>query len=130
MFLKKNMLQNSRWRQVITKQMVIIGIIILLISVGLSGCTSNPLDTEKHKFIGTWTNSTISVNRTIILFSNGSCSFSTLTGIWDLRQGKFVMEFPDSHLTYTFNYAFSNNDRTLSLSSAVTTSTTQVFTKQ
>jgi thioredoxin-related protein len=130
MFLKKNMLQNSRWRQVITKQMVIIGIIILLISVGLSGCTSNPLDTEKNKFIGTWTNSTISVNRTIILFSNGSCSFSTLTGIWDLRQGKFVMEFPDSHLTYTFNYAFSNNDRTLSLSSAVTTSTTQVFTKQ
>ena len=114
------------------KQFTFIGIFIILISLGLSGCNqeSNTLNHEKNKFIGTWQNTTGNITTTIILYSNDSCSFSTFTGIWSLKNGTLVMEVPDKYLIFTFNYAFSNNDKTLSLSSAVTTSTTTDFTKQ
>ena len=123
------------------KQLIIIGIVALLLIVGLSGCNqiSNPFTSEKDKFVGTWRNTTKNITRTISLFSDGNCTFSTLngtrdlknlTGIWDLKNGTFIMKFPDSHLTYPFYYVFSDNDRTLSLSSAVGTSTPMVFTKQ
>jgi hypothetical protein len=123
------------------KQLVIIGIVALLLIVGLSGCNqiSNPFTSEKDKFVGTWRNTTKNITRTISLFSDGNCTFSTLngtwdlknlTGTWDLKNGTFIMKFPDSHLTYPFYYVFSDNDRTLSLSSAVGSSTPMVFTKQ
>jgi len=114
------------------KQLIIIGIIAIIVTVGLSGCSqvSDTVHPEKTRFVGTWQNTTRNTTRTFVLFSDGSCSFSNLTGIWNVTDGKFVMEFPDSHLTYSFYYTFSNNDRSLSLTSAVTTSTTSVFTKQ
>lgn len=116
------------------KHYVIIATIALLLSIGLSGCTeeNNTIHPEKNMFVGTWKNTTKNITRTIILFSNDSCSLSILneTGTWDIEDGKLVLKFPDSYLTYIFNYEFSNNERTLSLSSALGTSMTQVFTKQ
>ena len=114
------------------KQLLIIGIIALLFFVELSGCEqkSNMSTPDKSKFVGTWQNTTMNITRTISVFSDGSCSFSNLTGTWELQNGIFLMKFPDSGLTYRFYYLFSNNDRTLSLSSAVGSSITQVFTKQ
>ncbi|VVB62289.1 Uncharacterised protein [uncultured archaeon] len=114
------------------KQLVIIGILALLFIVGLSGCeqNSNTSNPDENKFVGTWQNTTRNITRTISLSSDGSCSFSNFTGTWYLQNGIFIMNFPDSYLTYRFNYLFSNNNRTLSLSSAVGSSITQVFTKQ
>ena len=38
------------------KQLVIIGIVAILVTVGLSGCNqvSNPLNPERNRFTGTW----------------------------------------------------------------------------
>jgi len=115
------------------KNLVIIATIVLLIIV-LSGCNEkdNTVYPEKNKFIGTWQNRTQNITRTISFFSNDSCSLSTLneTGTWKLQNSTLIMKFPVSYLTYIFDYTFSNNNRTLSLSSALGTSITQVFTKQ
>ena len=116
------------------KHYVIIATMALLLSVGLSGCTeeNTTLNSEKNKFVGTWKNTTKNITRTIILFANESCSLSILneTGTWDIENVELVLKFPDSYLTYRFNYDFSNKNQTLSLSSALGTSMTQVFTKQ
>jgi len=116
------------------QQLLMIGIIVIIVTVWLSGCNqvSNTMTPEKTRFIGTWQNTTRNITRTIILFSNDSCSVSILneTGTWDVQDSKLVMKFPVRQITYTFYYAFSNNDRNLSLTSAVSTSTTTVFTKQ
>lgn len=117
------------------KQLIIIGIFTVIITVGLSGCDdiNKNINPEKSKFVGAWQNATNNITRTFILYSNDSCSLSTLneTGTWDVKDSKFVMEFPDRQITYTFYYSFSNNNRSLSLTSAaVQTSTTTVFTRQ
>jgi len=55
------------------KQLVIIGIIALLVSVGLSGCNeiSNVFLTDKDKLIGTWNGEEIWVDiPTVIAFSS------------------------------------------------------------
>ena len=114
------------------EQLIVIGVIAIIVTVGLSGCSevSDTVHPEKTRFVGTWQNTTRNSTKTFMLFSDGSCSFSNLTGKWNVTDGMFVMEFPDSHLFYQFYYTFSNNDGSLSLTSAVTMSTTSVFTKQ
>jgi hypothetical protein len=114
-------------------QLVIIGIVAILVCVGLSGCNkvSNTLNPEKSKFVGTWINAT-SPYTTIKLLSDGTCSYSSYTGTWDLKNGKLVIELQSvtAPFTLTYNYIFSNNDRTLSLISASTGGLILVFTKQ
>jgi hypothetical protein len=113
------------------KQLVIIGIVALLVSVGFSGCNqvSNTINPEKNKFVGIWQNTTLDLTTTINLFSDGTCSYMGLLGTWDVKDGKLVMDFTDSGFTWTYNYVFSNNDRTLSLTFTAG-GLTQVYTKQ
>lgn len=98
------------------KQLVIIGIVALLVCVEFSGCNqiSNTLNPEKSRFVGTWVSSD---NVSLDLFSDGTCAFAIMSGTWDLKDGKFVIDLPSSTvpLTSTWNYVFSNNDRTLTL---------------
>jgi len=50
-FLRKELLQNQQGDvKVMKKQLMIIGIIVLLVCVGLCGCT-NPLS-DRDKFVG------------------------------------------------------------------------------
>jgi hypothetical protein len=95
------------------KQLVIIGIFAILVCIGLSGCNqiNNTLDPEKSKFVGTWQNSTSMV---IDLFSDGKCTFLSINGTWDLKEGKLVLVLSTGR-TITYNYLFSNNNRTLAL---------------
>jgi len=99
------------------KQLVIIGIVTILVSIGLSGCNevSNTLNPEKNKFVGTWKMSELTIN----LFSDGTCSFMSWSGTWDLKDGKLVLDLPSANnpTTATYNYQFSNNDTTLTLTS-------------
>jgi uncharacterized protein YceK len=113
------------------KQLEIIGIVALLVAVGLSGCNqvSNTITSEKNKFVGTWKNTTLDLTTTINLFSDGTCSYLGLPGTWDVKDGKLVMDFTDSGFTWKYNYVFSNNDRTLSLTFTAG-GLSQVFTKQ
>ena len=101
-------------------------------SVGLSGCNqvSNTLTPEKSKFVGTWVNAT-SPYTTIKLLSDGTCSYSSNSGAWDLKGGKLVMDLlnDDVPFTLTYNYIFSDNDKTLSLTS-MSGVEPRVYTKQ
>jgi hypothetical protein len=114
------------------KQLVIIGIIVLLVSAGLTLFTYNPFSIEKNKFIGTWKKGA----ETMDLFSNGACSINTSQGRWHgrwvLKDSLFVTvingEF--AQLTTTaYYYEFANNDRTLTLTPTFE-GVPEVYTKQ
>ena len=121
------------------KQLLIIGIIVLLVCVELSGCTNNPLDTERNKFIGTWKGSAIisgiSYDASLTCLSDGTFSigFTILgvpspgSGTWEIKDNTFVLNGQGGMMT--FSYVFSNSDKSLTLTS--TTSPMQlVMTKQ
>ena len=81
------------------KKLVIIGIIALLVSVGLSGCTNNPLNVEKNKFVGTWTAGSPIVSYSFTFFSDGTGSMSGLSMTWDIKDGKLVMTSSEQSIT-------------------------------
>jgi hypothetical protein len=115
------------WK-VTKKQLVIIGIIILLVCVRLSGCNRiNPsYATEKNKFVGTWTYLVPSGNGsnysfTYYFFSNGTFCFNK-TGL--ITNGTFDIIDENLFLTYNANgtkqyvdcsYVFSENNTKLTI---------------
>ena len=113
------------------KQLIIIGTIVLLVCVELTGCNevNDNLPPEKSKFVGKWVNTTLNFTTILNFFSDGTFSYIEYSGTWDLKDGQLVMEFRELGLNWTKNFVFSNNDRTLSLTFP-TGGKTQVFTKQ
>jgi len=108
------------------KPLVIIGIVAILVGVGLSGCNQVRIP-EKERFVGSWQNTT--GYPSLIEFSkNGSCTYGAV-GTWDLKDGKLVINIPSYNLNDTYNYAFSNNDKTLTLT-LILNNYFQVWTKQ
>jgi hypothetical protein len=95
------------------KLLVILGIVTLFICVGLSGCNqdSNTINSEKNKFVGTWKG-----NETFIyeFFSDGTLNVTNNNGYYEIKGGRLVLTFSDGFVE-TFNYIFSNNDKTLTL---------------
>lgn len=101
------------------KQLVIIGIFSLMVTVGLSGCNedSNTLKPEINKFVGHWVDESNS-NNIIDFFSNGTCKFiNNLVSTWNLTNGTLMVTFPNSTraVSQPFSYVFSNNDKTLTI---------------
>jgi hypothetical protein len=100
------------------KQLVIIGIIILLVSIGLSGCNevNNPIKSEKDKFVGTWlTDENVTG---YIFFSDGTGSYANIVSIiWEIKDGKLLVTIPSQDFTSTYSYVFLNNDKNLTLTS-------------
>ena len=116
---------------------MIIGIILILLTVGLSGCNekSKPLVSDKDKFIGTWTNHTTSsfyeipviTDITFIFFSDGKVnltigissldnSYSDSTSFderYEIKDGKLVLTTTNETLIY--NYSFLDNNTKLIL---------------
>lgn len=103
--------------KVMKKQLVITVIVVILVSVGLTGCSevSNTINPEKNKFVGTWKNTTSFL--TLDLLSDGTCSMWSYTGAWELKDGKLVIDITSVGIpiTYTYIYIFFNNDNTLRL---------------
>ena len=130
--MKKNPFGKDQRKNNMKKQLVIIGIVTILVTVGLSGCNqvSNTLNPEKSKFVGNWINAT-SPYTTIKLLSDGTCSYSSNSGAWDLKGGKLVMDLlsGDVPFTLTYNYIFSDNNETLTLTS-MSGGLSRVYTKQ
>jgi len=116
------------------KQLIIIGIIILLVNIGFSGCTNNPLNIEKNRFIGTWkgTDSSMpSLVVTLVFFSDGTFSMNIwdASGTYDIKDSKLILIPADQSTQLAFSYVFSNNDITLTITDISGTST-MVLTKQ
>ncbi len=106
------------------KKIVIIGVSLLLLFVGLSGCNeNNELDKIRSKFVGEWSmllNGTVSDNL-LIIYSNGSMrsvapaiGLST-PGTWELNDSKIIFhaENVGTYDTWEYYYYFSNNYNTL-----------------
>jgi len=96
------------------KQLAIVGIAVLLFSViGLSGCTNNPVDTEKNKFIDSWYD-ILHPDKIFIFYSNNSVKWG------DTGMGEFSIENGELHIDILlieaiYEYSFSENDTTLTL---------------
>ncbi len=93
---------------------------------------SNTLDTERNKFIGTWkTSSEVpSINWTMTLFSDGTCTGAVIGNAWALQDGKiiFIATNQDGTVVGAYDYIFSDNI-TLTLTD-VNTGSSKVYLKQ
>lgn len=99
------------------RNLIFIGSLVLIICLILSGCNQEPntVHSEKERFIGTWLNTTQSYFLTMSLFSNGSCIFWNYAGTWEIKDGQLVINIESISLSSTYDYVFSNNDNTLTL---------------
>jgi len=110
------------------KQLVIIGIVAILVTVGLSGCNqvSNTLNPEKNKFfVGTWKNGDL----TIKLFSNGTCLYGDVNGTWYLKENNTLLFVLSNDNILLYSYGFNDNYKSLALTS-IPENHTMWFTKQ
>ena len=93
---------------------------------------SNSLDIERNKFIGTWktTSEVPSINWTMTLFSDGTCTGAVTGNTWSLKDGKlvFIATTQDGTVVGEYYYFFPNNT-TLTLTD-VNTGSSKVYSKQ
>jgi len=108
------------------KQLIIVGIIILLVCVGLSGCNNTTVPDEE-KIIGTWTNKALFegsirsfsynfyTNKSFKYLASYENEDYRVNGTWNITDNKLIMT---SELeTKTFDYKISDKDKTLTLTS-------------
>ncbi len=109
------------------KQLLIIGIIVLLITVGLSGCEQQKSNDDTNRFIGTWRslegNSTENLwtfydNGTVKAVANylyGDFDNNTGWGTFSVGNNKLCMKslHNGEESTACYDYEFSNNDTRL-----------------
>lgn len=126
-----NVNEIGSWRkETMNKQLLIVGIAILLLAVGLSGCNEQTgTSSEENKFLGTWTDNTGEITT---FYSDGTFTSKlwnvTGTGTWEIKDGKLKTVFIGGILL-DYDYSFSNNDETLTLTN-VDTGSIYVYTKQ
>ena len=87
----------------------IIGIAILLITVGLSGCFDNSSD-DKNKFIGTWESATLLNQKTTTFRSNGTGFDDDGPFEWNIKDGQLTIYWPNRGNTIIYDYKFLNTE--------------------
>jgi len=107
------------------KHRIIIGLTLILLIVGLTGCTDNNLSADRAKFIGTWyiqDAATHGILWTFIFLENGSfIEFehgynSYVNGTWNVKGGRLLELYSRNDTTpMILNYVFSNNDTVITL---------------
>jgi len=116
------------------KQPLIFGVILLVICVGLCGCfdedTSGLQKSNNsllNKFVGTWTTEQ---GVTLVIYTGGTCRFIGSSGTWEINNGTLfiILVYTDGKNKMSFDYEFSDNDTTLTLTDAG--DRVQVFSKQ
>jgi len=114
------------------KHLIVIGIVVILLVVGLCGCNeiSNPLTgNDDSRFVGTWKTEP---GLTITFFSDGTGSFTGLGFNWEIKDGKLVRETDVTGVlsTEVYDFQFSDNDTTLTLTNVGGGGTPIIYTKQ
>jgi len=116
------------------KNLLIPVLTMMLICIGLSGCITDDIsgvqkqdNSKLGRFIGTW-NTEQGV--TLIFHSIEKCEFFGSSGTWEINNGTLfiVLVYTDGKNKMSFNYEFSDNDKTLTLTDAG--DRVQVFSKQ
>jgi hypothetical protein len=112
------------------KQVAIVGIVVLLISIGLSGCDETA--TIENKFIGTWNEIDVEVGAptTVTFFSNGTFygDYFGLLDTWELKDGTIVFSYQGEAYA-TYYYEFFESDMILNLT-IVNSDRSIIFEKQ
>lgn len=90
-------------------RILIIGIAVLLLTIGLSGCSSNNSD-DKKKFIGTWESATYLNQKITTYNSNGTGFNDDVTFEWKIKDGQLIMSWPDRDRTIIYDYKFVNTE--------------------
>lgn len=114
------------------KQLIIVGIIVILIVVGLSGCDTISPHPDKSKFIGSWMSKTNVFNLYTFEEDGSFLVYSIKGGTWSVKDSgrvEFYIDSAGGSTTMVYNYAFSNSDTTLTLTTPGST-ISEVFTKQ
>ena len=110
---------------------LLVGIVVMLcVSVGLSGCTDDGTDNTNmdfDKFIGTWGYGSESNLLKYTFYENGTYTHGTTNGTWELDNGQLVL-YGFAKLRY--NYEFSDNDNTLSITIVGSDVTNWVLTRE
>lgn len=104
------------------KKLIILGIILIIITVGFSGCTEKDnTDTENNvqgnnRFVGTWKDDRLS-DAIFIFLSDGSGMWAGDTMLWVANDTKLEITItsPESEIKNIYDYNFSNNYQTLTL---------------
>jgi hypothetical protein len=111
----------------IKKQIIIVGILALLVSVGLSGCNqiSDVFLTDEKRFLGTWESEEMWLGApTVVVFtSNGTFTSTidffdfktTFEGEWSMTEGIITMEIKELVSQTNYSYQFSKDSKTLTL---------------
>jgi hypothetical protein len=107
------------------KKILLISVVIIIISSFLSGCISK---TDEDRFIGTWETEDESMK--LVIYSDGTCEFIGSEGTWEIKDGNLwmVLRFTGGKNTMSYNYSFSDGDKTLTLMD--TSERTWIYTKQ
>lgn len=108
------------------KKILSVVVMLVLLAVLFAGC--NGQSSEENKFVGTWEASEYNV---ITFFSDGTCSGGVPGSKYEIKDGKlvFLMYSGGNEFSYAYDYSFSNDDKTLTLTS-VNIGNTVVYTKQ
>ena len=110
------------------KQFIAVGIILILLVVGLSGCTQKSTDVnadEAKKFVGTWEASEYDIHTFAL---GGAGKYLNVPGTYDIANGQLTIDL-NNGLKYAYYYSFSNNNTILTLTH-VDRGYTTVYTKQ
>lgn len=111
------------------KRIIIVGIIVILLTVGLSGCNEeNSSKLDKERIVGTWIGSDIFQNNTrnitMIFLSNKTYeTIATLkgnkimgNGTWNIVDNKLFIDITEPNISKSkSDYNFSNNFNTLTI---------------
>ena len=104
--------------ELINKKVIGIGIILLFIVVGLSGCTDDIGTNRPEEFVGTWKGD----YNEITFFKDGECSMTGASGTWEVKEGKLVIEL-GQEIRIVYSYVFSDNNQQLELTTQYLTET-------
>ena len=111
------------------KELFIIGSVVLLLTIGLSGCTEeediNANTVEMAKFVGSWNASEVDVFN---FSADGTCKYVTTLGAYSIKNSQLVVVL-ENGLTRTYDYDFSVNNTVLTLRN-IDLGDTTVYTKQ
>ena len=110
-----------------------IGFLIILVSVGLSGCNqiSNLFLTDEQKLVGTWigegiwfegstvlvfsSDGTFKGTFTVGILNSSGISFSINKGKWEINKGILTMEIIDYIPPTNYSYQFTEDNNSLTI---------------
>ena len=122
------------------KQLLIIGIIVLLVFVGLSGCNKSNQSNDKNKFIGTWeyVNNTYFTMRYIFYENDTVVQTSSMTNPmmnisnwynYEVNDGEICFEFIQTKASGCMPYSFSEDYTLLTFGSTDEPGNSTVYRK-